>query len=156
MDNWRAPSIYSPFDYVLRQVIWLVTTARNAVVVIGATLIAFSLRQAGYEYMTLVENLTPGYLEFNLISNLINNNLVISSPRKSASVFRYSHSHHLTEQPNSLHNSLTNDTICCYGLLVIRCPCSGCPNSKLHGGRRGGTGYRTGAHDWHPGEYSYS
>lgn len=62
MDNWRAPSIYSPFDYVLRQVIWLVTTARNAVVVIGATLIAFSLRQAGYEYMTLVENLTPGYL----------------------------------------------------------------------------------------------
>ena len=62
MDKWKAPSIYSPCDFVLRQVLWLVMTARNAVIVIGAAFIAFSLRLAGYEYMTLVEDLTPGYL----------------------------------------------------------------------------------------------
>ena len=60
MDGWRAPSAYSPLDFVSRHTLWLVLTARNAVVVIGATLIAFTLSIKGYDYLTLVDKLQPG------------------------------------------------------------------------------------------------
>ncbi|KAI6654898.1 Sodium-independent sulfate anion transporter-like [Oopsacas minuta] len=60
MDKWRAPSLYNPLDFVLRQILWIVMTARNAVVVIGASLISFALSMTGYHYLTLVDHLKPG------------------------------------------------------------------------------------------------
>ena len=60
MDTWRAPSPYSPVEFVIRQCLWLVITARNAVVVIGAALIGFTLTIKGYEYLTLVGQIQHG------------------------------------------------------------------------------------------------
>ena len=57
MDFWRAPS---PVEYLARQGLWLIMTARNAVVVIGATLVAFTLSITGYNFLTLVDDLQPG------------------------------------------------------------------------------------------------